>query len=202
MRSKILSKSSSQAVCDTPIARITGCVLNKDIGRRLPLELQCSYQGQHGDVSQSVCGNPFFGEGGVFKDVGAWVWSRGSGGGATQSVRGNYKSKGINLKVLEIMHTYTDIKTLISRIQTKKRRAIDLIKASRKSSRHPECRHASRLLASQHFLRCNSNLSPTTVHQQLGLKTSRGQCRNSHFSSLDVSFLKSQKGVICTKRVR
>ena len=30
------------------------CVLNKDIGRRLPLELQCSYQGQQGDVRQSV----------------------------------------------------------------------------------------------------------------------------------------------------
>ena len=33
-------------------------VLNKDIGRRLLLELQCSlYQGQQGDVSQSVRGN-------------------------------------------------------------------------------------------------------------------------------------------------
>ena len=31
------------------------CVLIKDIGRRLPLELQCSlYQGQQGDASQSV----------------------------------------------------------------------------------------------------------------------------------------------------
>ena len=30
------------------------CVLIKDIGRRLPLQLQCSYQGQQGDVSQSV----------------------------------------------------------------------------------------------------------------------------------------------------
>ena len=30
------------------------CVLIKDIGRRLPLELQYSYQGQQGDVSQSV----------------------------------------------------------------------------------------------------------------------------------------------------
>ena len=28
----------------------------KDIGRRLPLELQCSYQGQQSDVSQSVRG--------------------------------------------------------------------------------------------------------------------------------------------------
>ena len=33
------------------------CVLIKDIGRRFPLELQCSYQGQQGDVSQSVRGN-------------------------------------------------------------------------------------------------------------------------------------------------
>ena len=29
----------------------------KDIGRRLPLQLQCSYQGQQGDFSQSVRGN-------------------------------------------------------------------------------------------------------------------------------------------------
>ena len=33
------------------------CVLIQDIGRRLPLQLQCSYQGQQGDVSQSVRGN-------------------------------------------------------------------------------------------------------------------------------------------------
>ena len=33
------------------------CVLIKDIGQRLPLELQCSYQGQQGDVSQAVRGN-------------------------------------------------------------------------------------------------------------------------------------------------
>ena len=39
-----------QAVCDTQIART--CVLIKDIGRRLSLQLQCSlYQGQQGDVS-------------------------------------------------------------------------------------------------------------------------------------------------------
>ena len=31
----------------------------KDVGRRLPLQLQCSYQGQQGDVSQSVRGNYF-----------------------------------------------------------------------------------------------------------------------------------------------
>ena len=30
---------SLQAVCDTPIARITGCAF-KDVGRRLPLEIQ------------------------------------------------------------------------------------------------------------------------------------------------------------------
>ena len=59
MRSKILSKLSSlQAVCDTPIARITGCV-SSDLGidRRLPLEIQCSYQGHQGDACQSVRGN-------------------------------------------------------------------------------------------------------------------------------------------------
>ena len=33
------------------------CILIKNIGRRLPLELQCSYRGQQGDVSQSVRGN-------------------------------------------------------------------------------------------------------------------------------------------------
>ena len=33
------------------------CVLIKDIGRRLPLQLQCIYQGQQGDVRQSVRGN-------------------------------------------------------------------------------------------------------------------------------------------------
>ena len=44
---------------DTPIARITGCVSSfiKDVGRRLPLQLQCSYQGQQGDVRKSVRGN-------------------------------------------------------------------------------------------------------------------------------------------------
>ena len=30
------------------------CVLIKDIGRRIPVQLQCSYQGQQGDVGQSV----------------------------------------------------------------------------------------------------------------------------------------------------
>ena len=43
-----------KAVCDPPIARITGCV--SDIGRRLVLELRRSYQGQQGDTSQSVRG--------------------------------------------------------------------------------------------------------------------------------------------------
>ena len=33
------------------------CVLIKGIGWRLPLQLQCSYQGQQGDASQSVRGN-------------------------------------------------------------------------------------------------------------------------------------------------
>ena len=43
------------------------CVLIKDIGRRLPLQLQCSYHGLQGDFIQSVRGNyivvvsyPFF----------------------------------------------------------------------------------------------------------------------------------------------
>ena len=33
------------------------CVFIKDIGRRLPLQLQFSYQGQQGDVRQYVRGN-------------------------------------------------------------------------------------------------------------------------------------------------
>ena len=48
----------AQAVCDTPIARVAGCVLVKDLGRQFPLELQCSlYQGQQGDATQSVRGS-------------------------------------------------------------------------------------------------------------------------------------------------
>ena len=53
----------ASCVCDTPIARITGCVSSLSIvsiGRRLPLQLQqCSfvYQGQQADVNQSVRGN-------------------------------------------------------------------------------------------------------------------------------------------------
>ena len=60
MRSKIFRRNSSlQAVCDTPMARVTAsvCPHYGYIGRRLPLELQCSLcQGQQGDVSQSVRG--------------------------------------------------------------------------------------------------------------------------------------------------
>ena len=50
--SKICRKSYLQAVGDTRIARIAGCVFPiKDMGRRLSLELFSSYQGQHqGDV--------------------------------------------------------------------------------------------------------------------------------------------------------
>ena len=33
------------------------CVLIKDKGQQLPLEVQCGYQGQQGDVRQSVRGN-------------------------------------------------------------------------------------------------------------------------------------------------
>ena len=44
--------------CDTPIARITGCVLINNIGRLLPLEVPCSlHQGQQGDANQSVGGS-------------------------------------------------------------------------------------------------------------------------------------------------
>ena len=49
--------SSSQTVCYCYRAYYGLCVLIKDIGRRIPLQLQCSYQGQQGDVSQSVHGN-------------------------------------------------------------------------------------------------------------------------------------------------
>ena len=80
------------------------CVLITEIGRRLPLQLQCSYQGQQSDVRQSVrendknpfprgtksdsCGrkcirlssgscnsNNLWREGGGLMDVGAWFWS-------------------------------------------------------------------------------------------------------------------------------
>ena len=56
---RVCRNSSLQAVCDTPIARITGCVspLIEDVGRRLSLQLQCSFQSQQGDVSQSMRAN-------------------------------------------------------------------------------------------------------------------------------------------------
>ena len=58
MRSKILSKLIfASCVWYSDRAYHGLCVLIKDIGRRLPLELQCSYQGQQGDVRQSVRGN-------------------------------------------------------------------------------------------------------------------------------------------------
>ena len=58
MRSKISSKLIfASCVWYFDRAHYELCVLIKDIGRRLPLQLQCSYQGQQGDVSQSVRGN-------------------------------------------------------------------------------------------------------------------------------------------------
>ena len=45
-------------MCDNSDRAYYGlCVLIKDIGRQLPLQLQCSYPGQQGDGSQSVRGN-------------------------------------------------------------------------------------------------------------------------------------------------
>ena len=109
VRSKILSKlifASCVWYSDRAYWRL--CVLVEDISRWLPLQqLQCSYQGQQGDVRKSVRGNyktRFWGgqdlravegnasislssescesnirweEGGGFKDVGAWFWSKG-----------------------------------------------------------------------------------------------------------------------------
>ena len=44
VRSEASSKLPFQAVCYTPIGRIMWCVsLLKNIGRRLPLELDCSF---------------------------------------------------------------------------------------------------------------------------------------------------------------
>ena len=58
MRSNILSKRTfASCVWYSDRAYYGLCVLIKDIGRRLPLQLQCSYQGQQGDVRQSVRGN-------------------------------------------------------------------------------------------------------------------------------------------------
>ena len=56
--SKILSKLIFASCVWYSIRAYYGlCVLIKDIGRRLPLQLKCSYQGQQGDGSQSVRGN-------------------------------------------------------------------------------------------------------------------------------------------------
>ena len=50
VRSKILSKLIfASCVWHSDRAYYGLCVLIKDIGRRLPLQLQCSYQGQQGD---------------------------------------------------------------------------------------------------------------------------------------------------------
>ena len=58
VRSNILSKLIfASCVWYSDRAYYGLCVLIKDIGQRLPLQLQCSYQGQQGDVSQSVRGN-------------------------------------------------------------------------------------------------------------------------------------------------
>ena len=59
VRSKILSKLIlASCVRYSDRAYYPLCALVKDIGRRLPLQLQCSYQGQQGDdASQSVRGN-------------------------------------------------------------------------------------------------------------------------------------------------
>ena len=111
VRSKISSKlifASCVWYSDRPHYEL--CVLIMEIGRRLPLQLQCSYQGQQGDFSQSVRGNyktrfwrgqnvtavegnvSFYqvnpvgwitgdGRGGILRDVGAWFWSKASGVG-------------------------------------------------------------------------------------------------------------------------
>ena len=58
VRSKISSKLIFEScVWCSDRAHYELCVLIKDIGRRLPLQLQCSYQGQQDDFSQSVRGN-------------------------------------------------------------------------------------------------------------------------------------------------
>ena len=58
VRSKISSKLIfASCVGYSDRAHYELCVLIKDIGRRLPLQLQCSYQGQQDDFSQSVRGN-------------------------------------------------------------------------------------------------------------------------------------------------
>ena len=58
MRSNILSKLIfASCVWYSDRTYYGLCVLIKDIGRRLPLQLQCSCQGQQVDVRQSVRGN-------------------------------------------------------------------------------------------------------------------------------------------------
>ena len=58
VRSKMSSKLIfASCVWYSDRAHYELCVLIKDIGRRLPLQLQCSYQGQQDDFSQSVRGN-------------------------------------------------------------------------------------------------------------------------------------------------
>ena len=58
VRSNILSKLIfASCVWFSDRAYYGLCVLIENIGRRLPLHLQCSYQSQQGDVSQSVRGN-------------------------------------------------------------------------------------------------------------------------------------------------
>ena len=58
VRSKISSKLIfASCVWYSDLAYYELCVLIKDIGRRLPLQLQCSYQGQQDDFSQSARGN-------------------------------------------------------------------------------------------------------------------------------------------------
>ena len=55
MISKILSKLIfASCVWYSDRAYDGLCILIKDIGRRLPLQLQCGYQRQQGDVGQSV----------------------------------------------------------------------------------------------------------------------------------------------------
>ena len=58
VRSKILSKFIfASCVWYSDRAYYGLCFLIKGIGRRYPLQLQCSYQGQPTDVSQLVRGN-------------------------------------------------------------------------------------------------------------------------------------------------
>ena len=58
LRSKISSKLIfASCVWYSDRAHYELCALIKDIGRRLPLQLQCSYQGQQDESSQSVRGN-------------------------------------------------------------------------------------------------------------------------------------------------